>query len=80
MSLFKILHGDEERISTDITPFHEGWCYVTHSGRFFVDMNIGTEEEPNYQRVEVTKLSTLDIETIIEALKAELPMAEEQSV
>jgi hypothetical protein len=80
MSLFKILHGDEERISTDITPFHESWCYVTHNGRFFVDMNIGTPEAPNYQRVEVTKLSTLDIDTIIEAMKTKLPIAEEQSV
>ena len=57
MSLFKILHGDEERISLDITPFHEGWCYVTHNGRFYVDMNIGTKESPNYQRVETTSRS-----------------------
>ena len=59
--LFKILHGDESRISTDITPFHEGWAYVTHSGNFYVDMNVGTIEEPNYQRV---KLNAKDAETI----------------
>lgn len=61
MSLFKILHGDEERISLDITPFHEDWCYVTHNGRFFVDMNIGTKESPNYQRVETTSRSAYQI-------------------
>lgn len=61
MSLFKILHGDEERISLDITPFHEGWCYVTHNGRFYVDMNIGTKESPNYQRVETTSRSAYQI-------------------
>ena len=59
--LFKILHGDESRISTDITPFHEGWAYVTHSGNFYVDMNVGTVEDPNYQRV---KLNAKDAETI----------------
>ena len=61
MSLFKILHGDEERISLDITPFHENWCYVTHNGRFFVDMNIGTPEAPNYKRVETTSRSAYQI-------------------
>ena len=61
MSLFKILHGDEERISLDITPFHEGWCYVTHNGRFYVDMNIGTEEAPIYERIETTSRSAYQI-------------------
>ena len=51
--LFKILHGDESRISTDITPFHEGWCFMSHSGNLFVDMNIGTKESPDYQRIQV---------------------------
>ena len=37
--LFKILHGDASRISTDITPYHKGYCYVTHNGDFYVDMN-----------------------------------------
>ena len=37
--LFKILHGDKSRISTNITPYHEGYCYVTHDGDFYVDMN-----------------------------------------
>jgi hypothetical protein len=59
--LFKILQGDKSRISLDITPFHEGWCYVTTDGGFYVDMNIGTEEVPNYQRVEVTSKSAYQI-------------------
>ena len=37
--LFKILHGDASRISTEITPYHEGYCYVTYDGYFYVDMN-----------------------------------------
>lgn len=54
--LFKILHGDASRISTDITPYHEGYCYVTHSGEFYVDMN--------NERV---KLNAKDTETIMGA-------------
>ena len=26
-------------LRTDITPYHEGYCYVTHDGDFYVDMN-----------------------------------------
>ena len=40
--LFKILYGDESRISTDVTPYHEGYCYVTtgsNGSGFYVDMN-----------------------------------------
>lgn len=38
MSLFKILNGDSSRISTNITPFHDGWCYFTRDdGRFYID-------------------------------------------
>ena len=29
MALFKILKGDSSRISTDVTPFHDGWAYFT---------------------------------------------------
>lgn len=36
--LFKILTGDSSRISTDITPFHEGWAYFTpDNGGFYID-------------------------------------------
>lgn len=59
--LFKILHGDDSRISTDITPFHEGYCYVTHSGYMYVDINIGTIESPNNQRI---KLNAANAETL----------------
>lgn len=54
--LFKILHGDDSRISTDITPYHEGYCYVTHNGDFYVDMN--------NQRI---KLNAKDAETLMGA-------------
>lgn len=38
MSLFKILKGDSSRISTDTTPFHDGWCYFTSDdGGFYID-------------------------------------------
>lgn len=60
--LFKILHGDASKISLDVTPFHEGWCYVTHDGCFYVDLNIGTEETPNNQRL---KLNAKDAETLM---------------
>ena len=59
--LFKILHGDESSISLDVTPFHEGWCYVTYDGYFYVDLNIGTAESPNNQRL---KLNAKDAETL----------------
>ena len=53
--LFKILHGDQSKISPDITPFHEGWAYVTHDGCFYVDLNIGTEDSPNNQRIQINE-------------------------
>lgn len=44
--LFKILKGDSSRISTDVTPFHEGYAYVTaNDGGFYIDMNNGTTDE-----------------------------------
>ena len=53
--LFKMLHGDSSKISVDITPFHEGWCYVTHDGTFYADLNIGTEDSPNNQRIQINE-------------------------
>lgn len=55
MAIFKMLHGDGNNISTDVTPFHEGWCYITHSGEFYVDLNIGTLEFPNNQRIQINE-------------------------
>lgn len=38
MALFKILRGDSSRISTDITPFHDGYAYFTpDDGGFYID-------------------------------------------
>lgn len=38
MSLFKILKGSSERISTTVTPFHDGWCYFcADDGGFYID-------------------------------------------
>ena len=58
MALFKMLHGNETNISMDVTPFHEGWCYITHSGEFYVDLNIGTEDAPNNQRIKINEAFT----------------------
>ena len=72
--LFKILHGDSSKISLDVTPFHEGWCYVTHDGYFYVDLNVGTEESPDYQRI---KLNAKDAETLGLHLPEEFLLKEE---
>ena len=48
-----IAHGDESNISLDITPFNEGCIYITHNGYAYVDLNIGTEESPNNQRIKL---------------------------
>lgn len=61
MATFKMLHGDESNISLDITPFHEGWAYITTSGYYYVDLNIGTAESPNNQRI---KLNAGNAETL----------------
>lgn len=38
MALFKILKGDSSRISTDVTPFHDGYAYFTpDNGGFYID-------------------------------------------
>lgn len=78
MALFKILKGDEANISTDITPFHEGWCYVTHSGYFYIDLNIGTVENPNNQRIklnakEAEALVGYDIASVLNDNAVEIP-------
>jgi hypothetical protein len=61
MAIFKMLHGDGNHISTDVTPFHEGWCYITHSGEFYVDLNIGTEDSPNNQRIQINEAFTKNL-------------------
>ena len=40
MALFKILKGDSSRISTSVTPFHEGYAYFTpDDGGLYIDAN-----------------------------------------
>lgn len=51
--LFKILHGDSMRLSTDITPLNTGCMYVTYDGQLYVDLNVGTDEAPDHQRVKL---------------------------
>jgi lysophospholipase L1-like esterase len=53
MATFKMLHGDETNISLDVTPFHEGWAYITSNGYYYVDLNVGTLESPNNQRIKL---------------------------
>lgn len=55
MALYKFKHGEGDNLSLDKTPFHEGWCYITHTGEFYVDLNIGTPESPNNQRLQINK-------------------------
>lgn len=66
MALFQILHGDDSRLDTK--PFKEGNCYLTHSGFFYADINLGTVESPDNQRIKIKSdaadgLSAYDIAT-----------------
>lgn len=46
MSLFKILKGSSERISTSVTPFHDGWCYFcSDDGGFYIDSEDNGEQK-----------------------------------
>lgn len=50
MALFKILRGDSARISTDITPFHDGYAYFTpDDGGFYID----AEQNGKQQRIRI---------------------------
>lgn len=41
MALFKILKGESSRISTDTTPFNEGYAYFTpDDGGFYIDAKV----------------------------------------
>lgn len=51
MALFKILKGDSSRISTDVTAFHDGYCYFTpDDGGFYIDAVVNDENK----RIRVT--------------------------
>lgn len=46
MSLFKIFRGDSARISTETTPFHDGYAYFTaNDGGFYIDADHGGKQE-----------------------------------
>lgn len=46
MALFKILKGNSSRISTDITPFHDGYAYFTpDDGGFYIDSEDNGEQK-----------------------------------
>lgn len=50
MALFKILKGDSSRISTDVTPFHDGYAYFTpDDGGFYIDSE--DNGEPKRHRI-----------------------------
>lgn len=68
--LFKILHGDVSRISTNITPYHEGYCYVTHSGDFYVDMN---DERVKLNAKDAETLMGASLTTILTNSELEIP-------
>lgn len=46
MGLFKILRGDSSRISTTVTPFHDGYAYFTpDDGKLYIDAQVGSEQK-----------------------------------
>lgn len=46
MALFKILKEDSSRISTDVTPFHDGYAYFTpDDGGFYIDSEDNGEQK-----------------------------------
>lgn len=68
--LFKILHGDKSRIFTEITPYHEGYCYVTHDGDFYVDMN---DERVKLNARDAETLLGASLNTILNSSDLEIP-------
>ncbi len=45
MALCKPLRGDSSRISLDVTPFHDGYIYLTtDDGGLYADVLLGTEK------------------------------------
>lgn len=68
--LFKILYGDDARISTDITPYHEGYCYVTSDGYFYVDMD---NQRVKLSAKEAEKLVDYNISVALNSSNTEIP-------
>ena len=68
MSLFKILKGDSSRISTDITPFHDGYAYFTpDDGGFYID----SEDNGEQKRIRINPPYTGGTSTAITAVLTE---------
>ncbi|MBQ8619053.1 MAG: hypothetical protein IJ418_16275 [Clostridia bacterium] len=64
MALFKILKGDSSRISTDITPFHDGYAYFTpDDGGFYID----SEDNGEQKRIRINPPNTGGNSTAITA-------------
>lgn len=61
MTFVKFSHGEESRIDLNTTPFDDGRCYITYNGNCYVDMNTGTEDDPNNQRIQ---LNAADSQTL----------------
>lgn len=68
--LFKILHGDKSRISTEITPYHEGYAYVTYDGDFYIDMN---NERIKLNAKDAETLMGASLSTILNSSDVEIP-------
>ena len=64
MSLFKIFRGNSSRISTDVTPFHDGYAYFsTDDGGFYIDAETEGGEQ---KRILVNPKST-EVQTSLSA-------------
>lgn len=44
--IFRILKGNSSRISINVTPFHDGWCYFTSDdGKLYIDSEDNGEQK-----------------------------------
>lgn len=55
MSLFQILRGESSRISTSITPFHDGFAYfAADNGGLYIDSDVdGVQKRTKINKLEV---------------------------
>ena len=64
MALFRILKGDSSRISTDTTPFHDGYAYFTpDDGGFYID----SENDGEQKRIRINPRNNGGYSTAITA-------------
>lgn len=64
MALFKILKGNSARISTDVTPFHDGYAYfTTDDGGFYID----AEADGIQKRYKINEKSSGGGTSVVEA-------------